>query len=285
MSRRAWSPREHAERGAGLEPERLDARDHLADLVEIAVLGLAPGRAHAEAARAGRLGGARLGEHRVDRHQLLGLDAGVVVHALRAIGAVLRAAAGLDRQQRRNLHFGRIEVQAVDASARGRSIRGTEAQTAPAPPARVQSWRMQRSVIRCGSHGLDGDGHCSPRHRSDAFVRRASHSPPVSSMATPSAARKMSTRTGSPRHRSRSSAPRRGRDRLPARNPSEHERAQHRDRVRRGRVEMPGDLAGRIEAGNGRAARAAPARGRRSRARRRCRRRRRRAARRGTAAR
>ena len=38
------------------------------------------------------------------------LDAGLVMRALRAIGAVLRAAAGLDRQQRRELHLARVEV-------------------------------------------------------------------------------------------------------------------------------------------------------------------------------
>src|SRR5271170_2219023 len=43
---------EHAERGAGLEPERLDALDHGADGIEIAVLRRAPRRPHAEAALA-----------------------------------------------------------------------------------------------------------------------------------------------------------------------------------------------------------------------------------------
>src|SRR5215470_6322096 len=49
------------------------------------------------------------------------------------------------------------------------------------------------------------------------------------------------------------SASRRGGNRLPPRDPSKNKRAQHRDRVRRGSVEMPGDLAGGVEAGNGRA--------------------------------
>src|SRR5262249_137724 len=43
--------REHAERGAGLEPDRFDGFDHRADLLEVAVLRLTPRRAHAEAAR------------------------------------------------------------------------------------------------------------------------------------------------------------------------------------------------------------------------------------------
>src|SRR2546429_3739535 len=53
--------RGHAERGAGLEPDRFDARDHLAHLVEVAVLRLAPRRAHAEAARARAFRRPRLG--------------------------------------------------------------------------------------------------------------------------------------------------------------------------------------------------------------------------------
>ena len=66
MSRRACAAGQHAERGAGFEPERFHALDHRADLVEVAVLRLAPGRAHAEAAGAGLLGRARLGEHGVE---------------------------------------------------------------------------------------------------------------------------------------------------------------------------------------------------------------------------
>ena len=82
-------------------------------MLDVAILGRAPGRAHAEAAGAGGLRGAGLGQHGVEAHQLFGADAGVVSRGLRAIGAVLRAAAGLDREQRRDLHLGRIEMQAV----------------------------------------------------------------------------------------------------------------------------------------------------------------------------
>ena len=44
---------EHAERGAGLEPERFDALHHGANFIEVAILGLAPRGAHAKAARTG----------------------------------------------------------------------------------------------------------------------------------------------------------------------------------------------------------------------------------------
>ena len=141
FSRRACVFGQHAERHAGLEPHRAHALDHGADLVEVAVLRLAPGRAHAEAAGAGILGGLRLGQHLVEAHQLLGLDAGVVFRALRAIGAVLRAAAGLDRQQRRDLHLGGVEILPVQRSAPERSGRETAARTGRGFRRRVQSWR------------------------------------------------------------------------------------------------------------------------------------------------
>ena len=48
-----------------------DAFHHGADLLEVAVLGRAPGRAHAETARARRLGGARVRQHDLEAHQLL----------------------------------------------------------------------------------------------------------------------------------------------------------------------------------------------------------------------
>src|SRR5262249_14152174 len=50
-----------------------------------------------------------------DSHQLFRLDRRLVMRALGTIGAVFRAAAGLDRDQSGNLHLGGIEVQAVNA--------------------------------------------------------------------------------------------------------------------------------------------------------------------------
>ena len=106
---------EHAKRGAGLEPDRLDAFDHRADLIEIALLGLAPRGAHAEAAGARTFRRARLGHDGIDAHQLLRLHAGLVMGALRTIGAIFRTAAGLDRDEGRHLHLGRIEVRPMNA--------------------------------------------------------------------------------------------------------------------------------------------------------------------------
>ena len=141
---------EHAERGAGFEPERLDAFDHGADRIEIAVLRLAPRRAHAEAAGAAGFRRARFVEHRVERHQLVGAHAGVVARALRAIGAVLRAAAGLDRQQRRNLHCAGVEIGAMHALRAEHQLRERQVEERP----------------HFGARPVVADGSAVPRGRS-----------------------------------------------------------------------------------------------------------------------
>ena len=97
--RRGLIRRQHAERHARFQPHRLDARDHRADLGHVAVLRAAPGSAHTEALRSRRLGLRCRGEHRLDVHQLLGLEPAVGRRRLAAVAAILRAAAGLDGQQ------------------------------------------------------------------------------------------------------------------------------------------------------------------------------------------
>jgi hypothetical protein len=114
LQRLGLSWREHAERDAGLEAERLHAFDHRGDARDVSRLRLAPGGPHAEARRAVRLRGTRRVEHLVERHQRVGVDARVVMRGLRTVRAVLRAAAGLDRQQRRQLDSGGIEVLAMN---------------------------------------------------------------------------------------------------------------------------------------------------------------------------
>jgi hypothetical protein len=56
----------------------------------------------------------RSGQHRSEARQFFGFHAGVVFRALGAIAAILRAAAGLDRKQRGDLHLSRIEIFPVD---------------------------------------------------------------------------------------------------------------------------------------------------------------------------
>ncbi|MOA22017.1 hypothetical protein D3C78_1425450 [compost metagenome] len=72
-----------------------------------------PRRAHAEAGRADGLGLGGGLQDLLHLHQLLFVQAGVVVAGLRAVLAVFRAGAGLDRQQGGDLHAVGIEVLAV----------------------------------------------------------------------------------------------------------------------------------------------------------------------------
>ena len=107
---------EHPEGGAALEPERLDRADHLDDLVERRAVGrLPPRRADAEAVGAARPRPRRGGRDRGHAHQPGGLDTRVVVGRLWAVPAVLRAAAGLNAQERRALHDRRIVMAPVHA--------------------------------------------------------------------------------------------------------------------------------------------------------------------------
>ena len=105
--------RQHAERHAGFHAHFLHALHDGADRVHVAILGLAPGGAHAIARRPGFLRLAGLCEHLFDFHQLGGLEAGVEFRALGAIAAILGTAAGLDREQRRHLHLVRVEPAAM----------------------------------------------------------------------------------------------------------------------------------------------------------------------------
>ena len=58
----AYCP-QSAKYDTGVKAERLHALDHRADVLDVAILRRAPGRAHAEAARARRLRRLRLAQH------------------------------------------------------------------------------------------------------------------------------------------------------------------------------------------------------------------------------
>ena len=105
---------QHAERAAGLEAELLHLANHVEHGLEVARLGAAPGRAHAEARRAILLRGRRRAHHVVERQHRLALDPRGMARRLRAVAAVLGAAARLDGQQRRALDPVRVEILAVD---------------------------------------------------------------------------------------------------------------------------------------------------------------------------
>ena len=155
---------------AGLQAQRLDRAHHLDHLLDVAVLGRAPGRAHAEARGAGRLGALRgFAAPSSGVHQLGGLDAGVVVRRLRAVAAVLGAAAGLDRQQRGQLHVvagrcSRCTVRARNiSSVNGRSNSAATSSTdqtagsVPAPAGDLwRAWKCSGCGVRWCPCSWDG---------------------------------------------------------------------------------------------------------------------------------
>ena len=113
---------QQAQRRAGLQPQRLDAADHRNDRHEVALGRPAPCSPHAEPGGAGGLGLACCRQHRVQVHHTRGRNIGIETGALRAIGAVLRAAAGLDAQQGGNLDPVGIEVAAVNRMGLGQQV-------------------------------------------------------------------------------------------------------------------------------------------------------------------
>src|SRR6476620_5841731 len=82
---------EHAERCASLQTESLDALHHSTDLLQVAILGRAPGSSHAEAGRPRGFRRARFREHRVESHEFFGPHTSLIKRALWTISAILRA--------------------------------------------------------------------------------------------------------------------------------------------------------------------------------------------------
>lgn len=106
---------QHAERDAGFHSKTFDRANHIADLIEIAVFWTAPGRGHAEAARAGIFGALCAGDHIGAIHQAGRFQTGLVMRALGAVAAIFRTAARLDAEQACGLDVVWIEVVAVNA--------------------------------------------------------------------------------------------------------------------------------------------------------------------------
>ena len=105
---------QHAQRRARLQAQRLHFAHHGEHRFQVALLRAAPRSAHAEprshpppSRRAPRR------TTLVDVQHRLVVDAGVKARGLRTIAAVLRAAAGLDRDQRGELHGVRCMVRAM----------------------------------------------------------------------------------------------------------------------------------------------------------------------------
>ena len=155
---------EHAQRGAGLEAERLHFADHRGDLGDVAVLGRTPRRAHAEARGTGGLGLPGLLQHRLGAHQLRGIDPGVVALRLRTVGTVLRAAAGLDRQQGADLHLGRVEAAAVDLGGAEQQLRERQVE---------QRLDLAQAPVVAGRRGRFNGGLAGRAERADGGHRHS----------------------------------------------------------------------------------------------------------------
>ena len=135
-------------------PERLDAADHLEDAVELGVVAdLAPGGPHAEPGRAVVPGAAGGGEDVVDVQQRLGLDLRVIARRLRAVAAVLGAAAGLDREQDADLDLATGRGAGGGPRRRGRSGRGPASGRSPRPRSRGECEAVVAGIVDGSSAG------------------------------------------------------------------------------------------------------------------------------------
>ncbi len=103
---------QHAERAADFHTKLGNPADHFEDLIELrAMRSFAPRRAHAHAGNSARRRFARSGDDVSRIEQALALNVGLVVRALRAIGAIFRAATRLDGNELAGLHsIGRVEM-------------------------------------------------------------------------------------------------------------------------------------------------------------------------------
>ncbi len=164
---------QHAQRGAGLQAQALHGRNQLGHLLDVAVLGRAPGRAHAKAGGAGIPGGLGGGGDLLHVHQLLRLHARVEGGRLGAVAAVFRAAAGLHGQQGGQLYFasgpmltvhGLRAPQQLHEGQVEQRLHGLHAPALPFRPgrrrgaARVEVQRLARAGVQGAGDGRIGRG-------------------------------------------------------------------------------------------------------------------------------
>ena len=104
---------EHAKGHAGLKPQGLHLFDHVQNIRHVLLRRTAPGGAHAKPGSPLFFRGPGLSHNFFDFQQLLFLKTGVVMTALGTVFAILRAGAGLDRQQGAYLNLVRIKILAM----------------------------------------------------------------------------------------------------------------------------------------------------------------------------
>ena len=105
--------RQHAQGHAAFKTQGLHVTNNIGKTLDIAVLQIAPGGAHAESACTGILGLLRRGADLFAVEQLFGLHARVIGAALGAVSTIFLATAGLDVQQGAQLDAIGIEVLLV----------------------------------------------------------------------------------------------------------------------------------------------------------------------------
>ena len=151
---------QHAERRAGFHAEPAHRLDHLNHAIKIALLGTAPRGAHAKARCAFFFRGPCRGDYRVERKHRLVVYTGVIPRGLRAVTAIFRTAAGLDRQQRRQLDRVRVEIFAMHDLRAMQQIVERQVQQlrnlvdAPARRRAVVGSYRGRRVVGKGIHGV-----------------------------------------------------------------------------------------------------------------------------------
>ena len=133
-----------------------------------------PRRAHAEARAAVGPGALRRGQDRRQRRQRLLLQAGVVMGALGAVGAVLAAAAGLDAHQRAELHLVLRPVGAIglarllDQVEERQVVKGAEGgqvvsrHEAPTLARKAFRWQGGRRLRPAAARGCRASSACFP---------------------------------------------------------------------------------------------------------------------------
>ena len=105
---------QHAKGAAHFQTKRRNTPDHFQNRVEFrTVVHLPPGRSHAKSGDSLFPRFARGFHHMIHGKQGFAFDSRLIVGALRAICAILGAAAGFDRQQLAQLYLAGLEVLPV----------------------------------------------------------------------------------------------------------------------------------------------------------------------------
>ena len=136
---------QHAQGHAGFHAQGFHLLYHIQHIRHVFPGRATPGGTHAEPGRALLFGCAGFCDHFFDFQQLFLFQPGVVMTALGAVLAVLRAGAGFDRQKGADLHFVGVEMLPVNRL-------GTEQQIVERQVEKIPGF-LKRPVVTEGSSG------------------------------------------------------------------------------------------------------------------------------------